>query len=165
MNTCGFEHHLSEPFLEGDDPFEVAKEYYFSEWYPIVKDYIYTPVSYICTYEELMNGKVDEIIQALPGKRCFARLDTLSSKPTSPYFHSSDIIHDLQQSERTKYYYTATMPIIIREYLDLRSFEFRCFVHDNKLRGISTEGSLSVENIEEIKRVIQYMTIATEFVG
>lgn len=29
LNTCGFEHGLSEQFTEGDDPFELEKEYYF----------------------------------------------------------------------------------------------------------------------------------------
>ena len=56
LNTCGFEHGLSEQFTEGDDPFELAKEYHFSEWYDIVKDTIYTPKSYICSYDDLFNG-------------------------------------------------------------------------------------------------------------
>lgn len=163
LNTCGFEHGLSKQFTEGDDPFELEKEYYFSEWYDIVKDTIYTPKSYICSYDDLFNGKIDEIIKTLPGKKCFARLDTLSSKPNFPYYSSTEIIQDLQRSERTKPYFAKNMPIIIREYLDLHSFEFRCFVHDKKLRGISTEDHINISKIEEIIQTINHITFISDY--
>lgn len=161
LNTCGFEHGLSEQFTEGEDPFDLEKEYYFSEWYDIVKDTVYTPKSYICSYDDLFNGKIDEIIKILPGSKCFARLDTLSSKPTSPYYNSDEIIQDFQQSVRTNPYFDQNMPIIIREYLDLNSFEFRCFIHDKKLRGISTE--CKILNIEEIIQTINHITFITDY--
>lgn len=163
LNTCGFENGLSEQFTDGEDPFELEKEYYFSEWYDIVKDTVYTAKSYICSYDDLFNGKIDEIIKTLDGARCFARLDTLSSKPTSPYYNSTEIIQDLRQSERTRPYFVENMPIIIREYLDLHSFEFRCFVHDKKLRGISTEKHIPISKIKEIIQTINRITFIAEY--
>lgn len=163
LNACGFEHNLSEQFTEGDDPYEIDKEYHFSEWYDIIKDAVYTPKSYICSYDDLFNGKIDKIIKTLPGSKCFARLNTLSSKPTSPYYNSTQIIQDLQRSERTKPYFVENMPIIIREYLDLHSFEFRCFVHDKKLRGISTEDHIHISKIKEIVQTINHITFITDY--
>lgn len=164
LNTCGFEHGLSNQFMdEDDDPFELEKEYHFSEWYDIIKDNVYTAKSHICSYDDLFNGKIDEIINTLPESKCFARLDTLSSKPTSPYYSSTEIIQDLQRSERTKLYFQQNMPIIIREYLDLHSFEFRCFVHDKKLRGISSEDHIHISKIKEIIQTINYITFIAEY--
>lgn len=160
LNKCGFECGLTSRFTD-EDPFELDKEYRFSEWYNIVKDYVYTPKSYIVTYDDLYNGNVDEIIKLLPGKHCFARLDTLSSKPTNAYNNSIDIIDDFIKSERTSHYFTKDMPVVIREYLLLKEIEFRCFIHDKKLRAISSEGAL--RNIEEIQSIVDKITFLTDY--
>jgi hypothetical protein len=159
-NTCGFEHGLTRRFTD-EDPNELEIEYRFSEWYDIIKGDCYTPISFLCSYSDLFNGKIDEIIQTLPGKCCFARLDILSSKPTSPYFHSEDIISDFSRSSRTAPYFTEEMPIVIREYVLLTNIEFRCFVHGRKLRAISTEGPL--RNMEEIVRRVNSITFLTDY--
>lgn len=163
LNTCGFQHGLCEQFIEGDDPFELDKEYHFSEWYDVVKDAVLTPKSYICSYDDLFNGTINNIIQSLPGSRCFARLDTLSAKPSAPYYNSTEIVKDFRRSDRTKQYFVEDMPIIIREYLVLQSFEFRCFIHDKMLRGISSEEFLSTINVQEIIKTINRLTFLTDY--
>lgn len=161
LNTCGYEHGLSSQFTEGDDPFELEKDYRFSEWYDIIKDDVYTPKSYICSYNDLFDGKIDSIIETMPGSICFARLDVLSSKPSAPYHNSFEINADLKKSCRTSPYFTIDMPIIIREYIEIKSFEFRCFIHDKKLRGISSEYTL--DNLDEIMNLVNYLTFITEY--
>lgn len=162
MNICGFENNITQKFTD-EDPFELEKEYWFSEWYDIVAKIAFIPKSYILSYKDLFNGVIDNIICTLPNKQCFARLDTLSSKPTAPYKNSNQIIDDLKMSSRTKDYFTESMPVIIREYLDLTGFEFRCFVHGKKLRAISSEGNLTNTNIEEIKVLVDKITFYTDY--
>jgi hypothetical protein len=172
LNTCGFEHYkgLIKNFIGEEDPFELSEEYFFSKWYEIIKEYVCvekymvdTPKSYICSYDDLFNGKVDEIIQKLPGFRCFARLDTLSSKPSSPYHNANEIINDLQTSERTKKFFNKDMLIIIREWVNMCSFEFRCFVQDDVLRGISTEEHIQDYQLAIIKKAINAISHYSEF--
>ena len=115
MNKCGFEQSITDNFAkEDEDPFELAKDYYFSEWYPIIKDKIYTPKSYVFTYDDLYNGNIDKLIESLPNKECFARLDTLSSKPKSSYKNANEIINDFTISHRTSDYFTKDMNIIYK---------------------------------------------------
>jgi hypothetical protein len=163
MNTCGYEHNITYKFIQDDqDPFELEKEYWFSEWYPILEEAnIYTPKSYICNYQDLYNGKIDKIIRKLPNKECFARLDTLSSKPSSSYKNSCEIIFDFENSNRTRDYFTENMNIIIREYVCMNNIEFRCFIHNKKLRAISSEGK--IKNIEEVKKLVDKITFYTEY--
>lgn len=160
LNTCGFENGLTRRFTD-EDPFELEIEYRFSEWYDIIKDAVYTPKSYIFSYQDLFNGKIDVLIQTLPEGVCFARLDTLSSKPKNPYNNSEEIVKDLRNSVRTSQYFTPDMPIIIREYVILKNIEFRCFIHNKKLRAISSEGRLY--NIDEIIKTINNITFLTEY--
>ena len=178
LNSCGYDYYgLIKKFTEEkeeeeeeENPFKLAEEYFFSEWYEIVKNNVCveeymvdTPTSYICLYGDLFNGKVDEIIQKLPGTRCFARLDTLSSKPNSPYYNATQIIEDFRNSERTKKFFNEDMLIIIREWVDMRSFEFRCFVQDGILRGISTEAKIEDDQLAMIKKAINAITHYSEF--
>jgi len=159
MNKCGFENNITSCFTD-EDPNYLATEYYFSEWYDIVKNIAYTPKSYICDYEDLFNGKIDMIINKLPEKQCFARLDTLSTKPLVPYKNSREIVCDFETSARTNAYFTKDMKVIIREYLILNGIEFRCFIHNKTLRAISSEGDF---NLKEIETLINKITFYTEY--
>lgn len=53
------------------------------------------------------------------------------------------------------------MKVVIREYLKLDNIEFRCFIHNKKLRAISSEEKIS--NIEEIENVISKITHYMEY--
>lgn len=121
---------------------KLTKEFWFSEWYEIA----YTLKSYILENKDLYNGVID----ILPNKQCFARLDTLSSKPLGSYKNSQEIEADLKKSYRTK------------DYVEL-DFEFRCFIHEKKLRAISSEQTLTNTNIEEIKVLVDRITFFTEY--
>jgi hypothetical protein len=123
----------------------------------------------------LFNGKIDKQIAEMPNKNCFARLDTLSSKPKKPYKNSLEIILDLSKTPRTSQYFTKEMKIIIREYLDFDldsktncNIEFRCFVHNKQLRGISSEGEIKdlnevIENINKITFYTDYDSYCADF--
>lgn len=160
MNTCGFEKGITDEFTD-EDPMILEQEYMFSEWYFIVKDLIFTPNSFIMEYEDLFNGEIDSLINTLPGKQCFARLDTLSSKPSKPYISSKGIRKDFISSNRTNSYFNKDMKIIIREWIDLKSFELRCFIHDRKLRAISSE--MEIFNVNEIIKAVDKITFYTEY--
>jgi hypothetical protein len=162
MNTNGYNLNITSQYTE-EDPFELEKEYWFSEWYPIIEHLVYTPKSYIQTYKDLYNGRIDKIIQALPNKECFARLDTLSSKPNCSYKNSFEIIRDFKHSDRTRDYFTEEMKVIIREYLPLKDIEWRCFIHNKKLRAISSEGKLRTIDIAEIQLLVDKITFYTEY--
>jgi hypothetical protein len=104
MNTCGFEMGLTSKFIEKDEDLnELLKDFFFSQLYPILKsENLFTPVSYIFNYNDLFNGKIDDLISKLPNKKCFSRLDILSTKPNKPYTCSQEIITDFKKSHRTK---------------------------------------------------------------
>lgn len=160
MNKCGFEYNITRNFTD-EDPFELMSDYYFSEWYHILENKVYTPKSFVFTYDDLFNGKIDELIKTLPNCECFARLDTLSTKPKTSYKNATEIINDFISSNRTSEYFTKNMNIIIREYINLNNIEFRCFVHNKKLRAISSEGNL--KNIDEIKSLVDKITFYTDY--
>ena len=166
MNKCGFECGITSNFLEESEEAETeAEDYYFSVWYPVLEELsntFYTPKSFIFTYDDLMNEeKIDDLIKILPNSECFAKLDTLSTKPTSSYKKAIDIINDFKSSHRTKDYFTKDMQIIIRKYVEITNIEFRCFVHQKKIRAISSEGNLI--NIEKIIKLVDQVTFYLEY--
>ena len=118
MNTNGFENELTYQFTD-EDPMELEKDFWFSEWYNIVKDIVYTPKSFICKYYDEIYNDIDSLIKTLPGKVCFARLDNLSSKPTEAYKNLKEIQYDLSTSPRTAEYFNSHSTIIIREFVKL----------------------------------------------
>lgn len=150
MNSCGvIIPHILEQFVEGDIE-ENISEYFFSEWYPLIKDHCYTPKSYIFDQKSLYDGTIDLLISQLPNNECFARFDTCSSKPEISYKSSKNIIFSLKKSDRTNQYFDNKMKIIIREWVYAIKSEFRCYVHDNNFRAI-TNFNLDHQYLDEIK--------------
>lgn len=100
----------------------------------------------------------------MPNKQCFAKLDSLSSKPKKPFNSANEIINDFENDERTKYLFAEkNMKIIIREWVDLNEIEFRCFIKNKKLRGISSEGIISFVNICKINNLVEKIIHYTEY--
>lgn len=132
---------------------EVEKEYYFSEWYNIVKDICNTPKSYFFKVNDLTNGVINKQIKNMKNCECFARLDSLSSKPLTSYKSSKQILKCILKSDRTqKYMSNSNTTLILREYLHNLGNEFRCYIHHKKLRGISCTSELTSDQIENIKK-------------
>lgn len=137
MNSCGIEiSRILKNFIDLDNIESAINAYNFSVWYPSIAGVISTPTSFILPQSSLLNNTCDNIINLLGGK-CFARLDRCSAKPEFSYSNSKEIIEDLKRSDRTNEYYKKGMDIVIREWLPNILCEFRCFVFDDKLRGIS----------------------------
>jgi hypothetical protein len=108
--------------------------YKFHNWYPQLECVINTPKSYIFELTDLYNNRIDELIERMPNRECFARLDSLSSKPIISYRSSSDIISDIYSNDRTSDQIGVDTKIIIREWIHNLTNEFRCYVYDGKLR-------------------------------
>lgn len=161
MNSCGFDLGITHRFTD-EDPFTLEEDYWFSEWYPLI-DPTHTPQSFIMNFNDLLYGEIDTLISTLPNKQCFAKLDTISSKPTVPYTCADEIKNDFIQSLRTRDYFTPSMKIIIREWVPFDSFEFRCFIHDKRFRAISSEGQLTFAQLQEITKYINELTFYTEY--
>lgn len=143
MNSCGVQMpHILARFMEEDESEIQAtiEEYYFSEWYPLVADICPTPKSFILPLASLDDGAVDRLIQTcLPGQKCFARLDTCSSKPGAPFRSSGEIRDSLASSDRTRAHLRdPRMKLVVREWLPDIHTEFRCFFHQGQFRAIST---------------------------
>lgn len=165
MNTCGYEKNWTS-FFTNDDPEELQKEYWFSEWYSIVKDISYTPKSYIFDYHQLLDGTIDAFIQKHYATKggCFARLDPCSAKPDFPYQNANEILSSFESSERCFPYLLPTTKIILRDYLPLnKENEFRCYIHQKQLRGISSKISFTVLQLEEIKQQVTTITFYTDY--
>lgn len=154
MNSCGV--NIPEIFNKYFSSIEEAQstieEYYFSEWYSAIEPF--TIKSYIFDWNDLLNGNVDELIKILPNKKCFARLDTCSSKPTFPFYNSREIINHLTSSDRTREYCNTNMKIIIREWTNIDG-EFRCYFCERKLRAINGTTELS-DNLLTFVNNIRY---------
>lgn len=177
MNSCGVNiTSILNRFIDEESIEETIKEYYFSEWYNILEDckIVFTPKSYIMSFRSLINGEVDELINNLNRKRCFARLDSCSSKPSSPYTSSFEIFNDISKSDRTRLLLrNLNETLIIREWLDNIKCEFRCFIHDGKFRGISFSNDECIDisiwkdllkkEIQEIIRIIDAITFQTDY--
>ena len=138
MNSCGVNipEIFNSFFKNNEEATEMIKDYYFSEWYDTINENSNTIKSYIFDYNELYGCSIDKLIKKLPGRYCFARLDTCSSKPDAPFMSSQEILDSLQNSDRTREYCDTDMKVIIREYVDIDE-EFRCYFHEGILRGIS----------------------------
>lgn len=161
MNSCGVNiPSILEQFVNIDDIDDYEEEYYFSEWYHTIKDKVNTPKSWIFNAKCLNNGEIDALIDDLDGE-CFARTDSCSTKPTEPYTSSEDIKYSFTNSDRCRDY--KKQKIIIREYVYGLSKEFRCYIHDRKLRGISSQIYITEKQIEEVEHIVNLITHYTGY--
>jgi len=165
MNSCGANlPHILEQFVDVSDIESAIGEYYFSEWYPHVCDK--TPESHVMPIAALTDGTVDALIAAFDDKKCFARLQQCSSKPDAPFYCAAEIVASLRASDRTRELFASAQTIIVRRWLPDIRVEFRCFVHDGRLRAISVQSQRRadidlVNNcIDEITDMVH--TIATD---
>lgn len=140
---------------------DYSKSYYFSEYYDILDEFnILTPKSIITNLDMLFNNpeEINNIILSMPNQKCFARLDSCSSKPDKPFKTAQDIIKSITNSERTKRYINdIEHNLILREYidnLDDNHYNIRCIIQDKQLRGISGPYELSLNN-DVINELIQ----------
>jgi hypothetical protein len=171
MNSCGLNIPDILSDFVGDISAHKLKEllamFNFDRWYPLVKDQIKTPTSYIFQMEDLHNGNIDKLLETLPTNECFARLDSCSTKPEKAYKSSLEIVNDIYKNSRTFNEIENSTKIIIREWVYGITNEFRCYVHDSKLRGISCEKSTHrrriTENIVIINQNVNKITKITEF--
>jgi hypothetical protein len=170
MNSCGLNiPHILSDFV-GDIPEQEIKEllamFNFDKWYPQIKDHLRTPASYIFGLEDLYNGNIDNLIETLPNKECFARLDSCSTKPEKAYKNSTEIVTDIYRNSRTFNEIEITTKVIIREWIYGITNEFRCYVLDTKLRGISCNSfkhqTMIMENIKIIEQSVSKITKLTE---
>lgn len=189
MNTAGIEHdHIYNKFFTtGENPHILAIEYTFDSWYDAVKTHCRTPHSYIYDIfnkmdniniylsnpissvknesEELKNmiEWIDALIKMMPGGKCFAKLDTVSTKSYKPYFNTESILKDIYKTSRTFNSLTSNSKLIIREWVEFE-FEFRCFVHEETFRGISCENKKDVMSyLVEIKELIDNLVFYTGY--
>ena len=161
MNSCGLDFTDITGNFTNEEPSELRKEYYFSEWYDIVKDLCKTPKSFIFAPENLHDGTIDKQISKLPNKECFARLDPLSSKPHYPFVNSKQIVESFSNSERCSGFLNTK--VIIREFVHGLYDEFRCFVVRKRFRGISTPIPLSEEQVLQIGKLVNLITHYTDY--
>jgi hypothetical protein len=174
MNTCGIQHfEIYSKFLveiyEYDKDFvnksenvidilnKITPEWYLSEYYNIlIENNIKTPYSEFITMEILIENPklVDDKIKTFKNSQVFARTDSCSSKPSNPFYSADEIINSLKFSDRTNNFINDSKSIVVlREYISNISdyYEFRCFVHDGKLRGISSAQPINCKfKIEKI---------------
>jgi hypothetical protein len=192
-NTAGLEHTSNEifnRFLQSEeDAEEQIGEYAFHEWYEIVEKVCFTPKSWIFPLFEFMNDvnmyspsnicslrnenvqlnnvmdEIDTLIASqLNNKQCFGRLDSVSSKPTSPYKNANEIMESLYRSSRTYNMIKQDTKLIIREWIPNIENEFRCFIHNGKLRGITCEYKENIDiYIEEIKNTVKNIIHYTDY--
>lgn len=168
MNSCGFEILLIlRDFIDDTSESNIKnymKYYSFDKWYPQIENIIDTPKSYIFEINDLYNGNINKLIKKLPNQECFARLDCLSSKPIFSYKSSDEIISDLYFNNRTSDQIGVDTKIIIREWIYNITNEFRCFVCNGKLRGISCsfKRKLLIEHIANITEMINKIVKITD---
>lgn len=150
MNSCGFQiPSILNEFMGDISESSIAhfmRYYKFHNWYPQLEGVINTPKSYIFELTDLYNNRIDELIEMMPNRECFARLDSLSSKPIISYRSSSDIISDIYSNDRTSDQIGVDTKIIVREWIYSLTNEFRCYVYYGKLRGISCSFKKSLLN-------------------
>lgn len=165
MNSCGVNipDIFNKYFASIEEAQNAVEEYYLSEWYPAIEQF--TIKSYIFDWNDLLNGTIDELIKILPNKKCFARLDSCSSKPTFPFYNSREIIRHLSLSDRTREYCNTNMKLIIREWVEIFD-EFRCYFHEGKLRGINGPANLSdylIKYVNDVRYYSEYEDCCIDF--
>lgn len=169
MNSCGINiPHILNSFLQSTTDKDrenelnfLEEDYYFSEWYYAIKNDIQTMESWFFDYDDLYNGKINSMIRRLGGE-CFARTDSCSTKPNKSYKSAEEILSDFKTSDRCRDYFSKTkrddIVIVLRRYIHNFPKEFRCFIHEKKLRGISSQIPLTSEQIIEIEKKVNKIT-------
>jgi hypothetical protein len=183
------EENKKRPLFIKDLLYDLEKVYRFSEYYFIISQLktVRTPKSYLFNIDLLLNGCflfkphssehclfnlkepncsiIDKLIQSLPGKKAFARLDSCSSKETNPFLNAQEIFDSFRSSERTnQYLYEINHILVIREWVDLTNYdEIRCFVYQSKLRGISSSKSFTKRQIHQLSHIVDEIICATEY--
>jgi hypothetical protein len=123
---------------------DITQEWHLSEYYSIlVENKIPTPYSEFVTIQNLFEHPemIDAKITKFRNSQVFARTDSCSSKPSEPFYSAEDIIISLKSSDRTNsLILDPNCILVLREYItDISDYyEFRCFVHDGKCRGITS---------------------------
>lgn len=121
---------------------KLLEQYYFSEWYSTVDLICKTPKSYIFSIENLFDGSINNLIERLPNKECFARLDNCSSKSEKSFKSSQEIYDSFISSDKTKNYMKdKKMLLIIQKWLPNIKSKFTCFFNDGNFRAISTDNN------------------------
>jgi len=166
MNSCGVNiPHILNKFVHNNDEIQnIIEEYYFSVWYYLLDCNINTIKSYICDIKD--SKYVNNLIYILPNNQCFARLDSCSSKPINPYKSYDEIYQSLQCCDRTRNN-CYNQKLIIRHWLYNLGEEFRCFIHDNNLRAISTLSNnvkkLVLQHLEKIKETVKQIIFLCDY--
>lgn len=130
----------------------------------LVKDHCNTPKSFMFTVNDLKNGVLDSHIATMKNKECFARFDSVSSKPIQPFKSAAEIWSSFTISDRCRHYLNdGTNAVILREYIYDLPGEFSCFIHDRKLRAISSTVHIEKSHLAEIISTVNLLTHYTEY--
>jgi hypothetical protein len=192
MNTSGLDHFniyskylndiygYDENILDNSQNVEiilkhVTQEWHLSEYYHIlIENNIPTPYSEFVTMSNLFDHPeiIDEMIAKFNNSQVFARTDSCSSKPNKPFYSADEIIISLRSSDRTNSLILDPKCILVlREYItDISDYyEFRCFIHDGKCRGISSSQPINIDFkltqpiINDITSLINKIVFYTEY--
>lgn len=146
--------------------------YHAQIWYPELEAIGLTPVSklYVLNEAEIDNitnkGKLTNEFRSLvqkdnPGK-CFYRLNSLSSKYEG-YLNLDDAIYHMSKSDRIlstfknfkspyKHY------LFVRKWIDMNNYiQYRCFILNNKLRGISLYDECTLQQPFPKEKLIEFI--------
>lgn len=153
-----------------DDPTSAFISFFHAQnWYPELEKLKITPKSklYHLNEKDIANiihagvislKLMNKIAQENPGKR-FYRLNSLSSK-VREYLNLEDAIDYMSTCDRILVTLQKPFPhyLFVREWVDLSNFvEYRCFIHDNELRGISHYSqNTTIFNLDK-KKVITFL--------
>ena len=192
MNTCGLDHfNIYSKFINNiygydektlnntQDVEEILKnitqEWHLSEYYSIlIENNISTPYSKFVTIQNLIDHPeiINGMIAKFKNSQVFARTDSCSSKPSEPFYSADDIIISLKSSDRTNsLIIDPNCIVVLREYISdiFNYYEFRCFVHDGKCRGISSAQpincnfKLTLPMLNDIINLINKIIFYTEY--
>jgi hypothetical protein len=165
----------------------IAAEYTFDVWYKLIQNKCYTPHSRIYDFFRYLDDIflylhvpisnirnenetikniiewIDASIKFMPGGKCFAKLDNVSTKKGKPYYNCESILEDFYKTSRTFNSLTYNSKIVIREWVEF-DYEFRCFIHDGTFRAISCEDkNIILPYINEIKKTISDIVFYTDY--
>jgi hypothetical protein len=164
MNTCGLDHvNIYTEFVDENEIKTILDQFHFHEWYDSIKDNIKTPKSWIFEINELKKDNIQKQIDLMENKECFARLDSLSTKPLVPYRSTYEIEKDIYSCSRTYNEINNNTKLIIREWVVFKN-EFRCFIHGGEIRAINTENNEIVEKyLANIKDMVNKIIKLTDY--
>lgn len=152
----------------------ISNFYLFSNWYKFVSNY--TQRSTICEVGDLFTNKIDEIIAREYPYGAFVRLDAASSKSIVCHSTAATIIPDLLLSDRTAPTIRQAIngdvnalesKLIIRNFMPdiAEMFEFRCFIFDKTLRGITSGQDFGnvLHKTEFMQKIAQFKSVIQKY--